>query len=105
MKRVAHGRRPGLKNAPNYRYFYALFDICYSCNMKLGDSFQAYHVERVACAHICITGTYAKRSHKNSLRFQKRLALLQQIIFTPLLNRYLLHGMIETRKKIEYDLF
>ena len=40
--------------------------------MKLGDSFQAYCVERAARAHTCVTGAYAKRSHKNSLRFQKR---------------------------------
>ena len=75
--------------------------------MKLRDSFQACHVEAVA--YTCVTGTHAKHSHKNSLRFQKRSALLQQIIFTPLLNLYLLHGIIEIAQENNwgnvYDLF
>ena len=63
--------------------FFALFDICDSCNMKLGDSFQAYHVETVACAHTCVTQNSVT---KICLAFKNGRSLLQQIIFTPLLN-------------------
>ena len=67
------------KNAPNYKIFFALFNICEGCNIKQRYSFKAYRVETVACAHTCTTGTYSKRSHKNSHRFQKQPVLLASV--------------------------
>ena len=68
-------------SAPNLKIFshFLISAIVAISNYVMFPGISCYIVKTAECVKTCVTGTYAKRYHKNPLRFQKRPVLLTNL--------------------------